>query len=164
MSAGGSNKRQSCSELPDSFLGCYNEEIQKCKRESEHGCTMSKARESEHKHRDEYTTRRSARREECNDGNDEHGVGARGKTARRARDSRRHGEKLNRRDGSTSFADWSNNTSETCRGCRLTIRHQTNNCEAGEKRARQKALTRSSSPAWRGAGKALLGIEGRSGA
>ena len=26
--------------------------------------------------------------------------------------------------GSTSLADWSIRTSETCRGCRLTIRHQ----------------------------------------
>ena len=59
---------------------------------------MSAATGSEH---DEYTTRRSARREECSDGNDERCVGARGKTARRKRDSRRHGEKLNRRDGST---------------------------------------------------------------
>ena len=33
-------------------------------------------------------------------------------------------EKPNRRDGSTSFADQSTSTRETCPGCRLTIRHQ----------------------------------------
>ena len=58
------------------------------------------------------------------------------------RDSRRHGEKPDRRDGSTSFADRSVSASETCRRCRLIIRTKprgSDDCEHNEERRPEDA-------------------------
>ena len=65
-------------------------------------------------------------RQECR----ERCLGENGAGAPRVRGSRRSGKKPKRRGGSTSFADRSSSTSETCRGCRTD--HQA---------ARQHAVT-----------------------